>query len=200
MHDFVTTHPLFTKKILSKLFIGSFLDFSPALIFVLVFELSNFFVATAWFMFSTVVVSFIALAIEKRMPYFSFYISAITILFGASTLFFHSPNFIQIRDTVYDLVLALTLGIGYLKGKLLLKRVFTHSIKMSDDAWLRVTQAWIIFFIIGAILNEIARRVYDEGGWIWFKLGVLVVTFFFGLWVLFFFYKPDDQEIEGEKK
>jgi intracellular septation protein len=156
----VTSHPLFTKKVLSKLFIGSFLDFSPALVFVLVFELSDFFTATGWFMASTVVVTFIALAIEKRTPFFSLYIAAITILFGASTLFFHSPNYIQIRDTVYDLVLALTLLISYLKGKLLFKRVFSHSIRMSDSAWRNVTKAWIAFFTIIALLNEVVRRLY----------------------------------------
>jgi intracellular septation protein len=194
MRAWLALHPLWTKKILTKLFVGSFLDFSPALIFIATFELSNFYTATVWFMVSTVVVCLFAVLIEKRVPYFSIYISAVTLLFGASTLFFRSPDFIQIRDTVYDLVLALTLGVGYLKGRLLLKRVFSHSIQMSDKAWLHVTQAWVIFFIFGALLNEIIRRVFDVSGWVCFKSGMLLVTFFFGIWVLFYFYQPASKE------
>ena len=200
MQNFLAVHPLFTRRVLTKLLIGSVLDFSPPLVFVVAFELSDFFTATTWFMGATVLMSLFALLVEKRIPYFSLYISAITLFFGASTLFFHSPEYIQIRDTFYDLVLAVTLIYGYKKGRLLFKSVFSHSIKMADSAWEKITKAWITFFLIIAFLNEIARRVFDEGGWIFFKLGVLVLTSLFGLWVLYYFYEPALEERSDNKQ
>jgi intracellular septation protein len=194
MHRWLVAHPLFTKRVLSKLLVGSILDFSPPLVFIIAFELSDFFVATAWFMAATVLMSSVAFFIEKRVPYFSLYISLVTLFFGWWTLFFHDPHYIQIRDTFYDLVLALTLLYGYSKGKLLFKSAFSHSIKIADSSWERITQAWIIFFLLGASLNEVARRVFNEEYWLYFKLSFLVLTIMFGMWVLFYFYKPVEEK------
>ncbi len=190
MSIFNKAHPLLEKRILFKLLTGSLLDFSPPLVFIIAFELSDFYTATSWFMVATVLTSLFAIIVEKRIPYFSFYISFITLIFGASTLYFHHPQYIQIRDTVYDLVLAITLAWGYVHGKLFLKSAFSHSIKMPDSAWVSITRAWIVFLITIALSNEVARRVLTEGGWIYFKFIILVCTSLFGLWVLFHFYKP----------
>lgn len=199
MSSWLLAHPLFTKKVISKLFLGSLLDFSPPLVFIVLFELTmNFFTATFWFMVVTCIVALFARMVEKRTPYFSLYISLVTVLFGAFTLFFHNPEFLQIRDTLYDLVLGITLFAGLRKGKLFFKSAFTHSIRMADEAWRSVTLAWIYFFVVGAIGNEIARNVLTDDGWVFYKLVVLVLTFFFGIWCLFYFYKPEP-EIKTDK-
>lgn len=200
MIAWITEHPLFRKKTLQKFLLGSFLDFSPPLTFIIVFELSDFYTATAWFMAVTVLITGFAVFVEKRVPYFSIYISCITLGFGFWTLFLHDPDFVQMRDTFYDAVLALTLFIGMYKGKLFFKSAFSHSLIMTDYAWRKVTQAWILFFVFGGIANEVARRLFDEAGWVYFKIVVILATLFFGLWVLFYYYEPTPPTQEGEQK
>jgi intracellular septation protein len=195
MRSYLTRHPLFTKAILRKLFLGSFLDFSPTLVFVIVFEVSDFFTATLWFIIATLIASLFAIKIEKRVPYFSLYISLITLLFGGSTLFFRDPHYVQMRDTFYDLVLGCTVLYTYLRGRLVFKSIFSHSIVMSDDSWHRLTHAWIFFFFFLATSNEIARRVFDQEGWVIFKVIMLFVTTAFGFWALFFFYAPREEDL-----
>jgi intracellular septation protein len=196
MRSYLLAHPLFTKKILKKLFIGTLLDFSPTLVFVVAYECSNFFTATGWFIGSTVIASLVAVVREKRVPYFSIYIALVTLFFGGTTLFFHDPHFIQMRDTFYDVVLGLTVLISYLHGKLVFKSVFSHSVSMSDEAWNGLTHAWIFFFFGAAFSNELARYSLSPGGWVYFKVLMLFVTMCFGFWALFYYFEP---RMESEK-
>jgi intracellular septation protein len=106
----------------------------------------------------------------------------------------HDPDFIQMRDTFYDGVLALTLYFGLLRGKLFLRTAFQHTIIMIDSSWRSITKSWIVYFIIGGVANEIARRYLDEGGWIYFKIAALFVTVIFAFVVLFYFYKSEESE------
>lgn len=194
MRSYLLAHPLFTRRILKKLFVGTLLDFSPTLVFVVAYELSDFFTATGWFIVSTVIASGIALIREKRVPYFTIYIALVTLFFGGTTLVFHNPHFIQIRDTFYDLVLGLTVLFSYLHGKLVFKSVFSHSIVMSDEAWNNLTHAWIFFFFSAAAANELARHTFTPGGWVYFKVAMLFITMGFGFWTLFYFFEPREED------
>lgn len=200
MRDTVITHPLLRREVLRKLFVGTFLDFSPTLVFVVTYHLSDFFTATGWFMVATVCVALFALRVERRIPYFSLYLSLITLLFGASTLFFQQPHFIQVRDTVYDTVLGLTLLFGVVSRKLFLMNVFSHTIKMTVGAWSGMTYAWICYFLVAALSNEVARKVLQPGDWVIFKVTMLVFTACYGFFVLFYFYEPEDKDILIEKE
>jgi intracellular septation protein len=143
---------------------------------------------------ATVLASFFAIKAEKRVPYFSLYISCVTLLFGGSTLFFHEPHFVQMRDTFYDIVLGVTILWMYVHGKLVFKSVFSHSIVMSNNAWKNLTHAWIFFFFFLAGANEVARHVLTPGDWVLFKLAMLVVTTCFGLWALFYYFESIPEE------
>jgi intracellular septation protein len=194
MITWVKNHTLFKKNNLKKFIFGLFLDFSPPFVFVIVFEITDFYIATGWFVATTVCMSIIALLIEKRIPYFSLYISLVTFIFGSWTIVLRDPDFIQMRDTFYDIVLALTLYFGLLRGKLFLRTAFEHTIIMIDTAWRKITKSWIVYFIVGAVANEVARRYLDEEGWIYFKIITLFTTVIFTFCVLFYFYEPHQED------
>jgi intracellular septation protein len=194
MVNWLQRHPLIKRGNLKKFLFGLLLDFSPPFVFVIVFEITNFYVATGWFVATTFLMSLIAFFVEKRIPYFSLYISLVTFVFGSWTIVLRDPDFIQMRDTFYDAVLALTLYFGLLRGKLFLKTAFEHTIIMLDTSWQKITKSWIIYFIIGGVANEIARRYLDEENWIYFKIIALLVTVIFAFSVLLHFYEEDQKE------
>jgi len=141
---------------------------------------------TAAFMFAAM----IALAVSKwRLGKISpmLWFSTILIVgFGALTIFFGDPTFVQIKPTIIYAAMGAALIIGYFMGRALLQILLEAAFDGVDEAgWLKLSRNWGIFFLALAAINEGIRFNYnaDNGGfetWLWAKFWVFMpLTFLF---------------------
>lgn len=165
------------------------LDFGPIFVFVFVFEFAGFFKATFALMISTIVITVIAFKKEKRIPYFALLLTLLTLVFGYFTIELRDPKFIQIKDTIQDLILATTiLGSIYFK-KPLLKSLFSHLFDVSDSIWSAVAWNWGIHFLVLAALNEIVRTQFNPDLWVKYKIFAMLATITHGLIIAIYYRK-----------
>jgi intracellular septation protein len=99
--------------------------------------------------------------------------------FGALTVFFHDPFWIQIKPTAIYVLFAVVLFAGLLKGKPMLRYLLQSAFEGLDDTgWLKLSRNWAIFFVFLAGLNEVLRQVLTFGGWLQAKLWLFTALSF----------------------
>jgi intracellular septation protein A len=165
------------------------LEFGPILLFLISYHFFHIYKATFILMIMTIISTIATYRLQKRLPYVALYVALLTIIFGYMTIAHHQPKFIQIRDTMYDITLALTLLTGVIIDFSFLKLAFHSVLPMTISAWRKLTYSWIFFFIMGAVLNEYVRRVMNLHQWFEFKMTMIFVTIIFGCVTLYFFYE-----------
>jgi intracellular septation protein len=185
--------PTFSKKMLKHVVFSSLLEFGPVIVFLISFEHLRIYEATIILMIATIISTVATYRLQKRIPYLALYVAMITMIFGYMTVHFHKPKFIQMRDTLYDATCALTLIIGILMRVPFLKLAFGEVIPMTTRAWEKITYAWIGYFIIIAVSNEVVRRLFPIHVWFDFKGFVVGATIIFGLLVLYLNYEEHSE-------
>ena len=143
-------------------------------------------------MITTILSTYITFKKQKRIPYVGLYPSLITVIFGFITISYHLPKFIQIRDTLFDLSLGLTLLVAILSGKNILYETLDQSIPMMKSAWRNITYAWIAMYFFNALLNEIIRRNFSFHVWIEYKSWIVFGFIVYGLVTGYIFYRPKE--------
>ena len=132
-----------------------------------------------------IVAALAALAISKlRLGKISpmLWLSTVLIVgFGALTIFFGDPVFVQLKPTIIYVAFGLLLLGGYMRGKALLKILLETAFEgLSDEGWLKLSRNWGVFFLLLAWLNEFLRWYLDFGDWLAAKLWVfLPLSFLF---------------------
>jgi len=167
----------------------SLVEFAPIFVFVISFEIHGFYFATRALITITILLTIYTYFKEKRVPYFAFFVAATTIVFGFITLKHHNPHILQIRDTVYDALLGITLIVTLLNNKLLLKSLFGHIFKISDILWRKITWVWAINFFVLAGMNEYVRLHFHLGAWVYYKMFAMAITIALGLILLLIYRK-----------
>ncbi len=112
--------------------------------------------------------------------------STLIIGFGALTVFFGDPTWIQIKPTVIYVLFAAILFVGLRLGRPMLRDLLQSAFDGLDDAgWLKLSRNWAWFFVFLAVLNEVLRHYFnkDNGGfetWLTIKVwGVTTLSFAF---------------------
>lgn len=107
--------------------------------------------------------------------------TALIVGFGALTIFFGDPVFVQLKPTIIYSTFGIALLVGFAFGRALLKILLETAFEgLSDTGWLKLSRNWGILFLILAGLNEILRAQLSFEGWLWAKLWVfLPLTFIF---------------------
>jgi intracellular septation protein len=95
------------------------------------------------------------------------------------TLHRHNIDFIQIRDSVYDFTLALTLLVGLGFNSLLLKTALSSYVTLKDSAWKHFTYLWITFFFFSGLANEYIRHHVNITHWVDYKISMIIITLVF---------------------
>lgn len=163
--------------------LGFALDFGPLLIFFLAYKFVGIIAGTAAFMAAIVV----AVIISKwKMGKISpmLWLSAVLVIgFGALTIYFNDPRFIQIKPTIIYLGFAIILGVGLLRGKAMLKYLLQAAYEgLSDEGWLKLSRNWAIFFVAMAMLNEAMRLTLTFDLWLTLKVwGITILSFIFAI-------------------
>jgi intracellular septation protein len=112
------------------------------------------------------------------------WVSAILVTgFGALTLWFRDPHFIQLKPTLIYLLFAAILFGGLLRGKALLKYVLEYAFEGIDQSgWLKLSRNWALFFVGMAAMNEVLRSQFDFSTWLAIKTwGVTIIFFVFNM-------------------
>ncbi|MEL6878834.1 MAG: inner membrane-spanning protein YciB [Pseudomonadota bacterium] len=168
-------------------------DYGPLLVFLSVYkfyapeepepagELFAIIRGTGAFMLAAIV----ALAVSKwrlgRISPMLMFSTALIVGFGALTIFFGDPVFVQLKPTIIYGAFGVVLLVGWKMGKALLKILLEAAFEgLSDEGWLKLSRNWGVFFLLLAALNEGLRAYMTFEGWLWAKLWVfLPLTFLF---------------------
>lgn len=126
-----------------------------------------------------IVAALIALAVSKwRLGKVSpmLWLSTILIVgFGALTIFFGDPTFVQLKPTIIYVGFGVLLIGGWMRGKALLKYLLEAAFEgLSDGGWLKLSRNWGVFFLALAALNEALRFYLTFGDWLAAKLWVFM--------------------------
>lgn len=168
-------------------------DYGPLLVFLAVYrlnapddpepvgELLAIIYGTGAFMVAAVAALIISkwrLGKVSPMLWFS---TALIVGFGALTIFFRDPVFVQLKPTIIYAVFGVVLLVGWAAGRPLLRILLEAAFEgLSNSGWLKLSRNWGMFFLVLAGLNEALRANLDFEGWLWAKLWVfLPLTFLF---------------------
>lgn len=114
--------------------------------------------AGVWSLVATTILALIAaLVVLKRPPVMPFIAGAVTVSFGAIALYTHDPFWVQIKVTVFNLLIAVILFIGLRQRKYFFEFVFGKTFNYAEQGWYLLTRNVAIFFLITAVANEAVR-------------------------------------------
>ncbi|MBY8822903.1 septation protein IspZ [Sphingomonas colocasiae] len=163
--------------------LGMALDFGPLLVFFLTYKFTGVIAGTIAFMAAIAIAVIISkLKLGKVSP--MLWLSAILVIgFGALTVYFNDPRFIQIKPTIIYLLFSISLFVGLAMKKPLLKFLLQAAYDGLDEAgWMKLSRNWAIFFAGMALLNEAMRALLDFDLWLTLKVwGVTILSMVFAL-------------------
>ncbi|MEP2736834.1 MAG: inner membrane-spanning protein YciB [Erythrobacter sp.] len=155
-------------------FLGSYRYFAPEEPEA-VAELAAIIKGTVAFMIAAVIALIVSkwrLGKVSPMLWFS---TALIVGFGALTIAFGDPVFVQLKPTIIYASMGLALLVGWKMGKALLKILLEAAFEgLTEEGWLTLSRNWGVFFIALAGLNEALRYYMDFEGWLWAKLWVFM--------------------------
>ncbi len=167
------------------------LDFGPLLVFFLVYKfgspegspVTSAIYGTVAFMIAIVIAMIVSKwKLGKVSP--MMWMSAILILgFGALTIYFNDPRFIQHKPTIIYAGFALILFGGLLRGKAMLKSLLQAAFEgLTDEGWLKLSRNWALFFTAMAVVNELMVATLTFDWWLTIKVwGVTTASFIFAM-------------------
>jgi intracellular septation protein len=168
-------------------------DYGPLLVFLAVYrlnapddpepagELLAIIYGTGAFMLAAVT----ALVVSKwrlgRISPMLWFSTALIVGFGALTILFGDPVFVQLKPTIIYSVFGIALLAGFFTGRPLLRILLEAAFEgLSEKGWLKLSRNWGVFFLVLALLNEGLRAQLTFEGWLWAKFWVfLPLTFLF---------------------
>lgn len=161
------------------------LEWSPLIVFFLVFKLFGIYWATASLMLVCTVVMFVHRI--RAGSYKTMHVITVAVLavLGTATLLLHDKRFIQLKPTV---LLALTaaafLGSMVIGKQPLARRmlepVFEEPVQIPGPAWAVINLLWVGWFALLAAANLYVAHNYPESVWVNFKVfGISAATLVF---------------------
>jgi intracellular septation protein len=156
------------------------LEFGPVIIFFIVLQLTDVFLATGVLMGLMTAAAAIAWAIEGRVSGLILFGLVTVLAFGTLTLVLHDDEFIKIRPSIYFTTLAGVLLVGLAIGRLFLQSLFEYAFKIDDSGWRKLTWRMAGFFLVLAIANYAVSQNFSLETWASYKVfavPVLMVVF-----------------------
>ncbi len=123
-----------------------------------------------------------AFVLDRRVALFPLLAAVAVIGFGTAAVYVDNPTLFIIKDTVYNGLFALVLGIGALQGQGPLKYLFSSLFDLTERGWYLLSRRWAVFFLLLAVSNELVWRIFSEATWVSYKLGATIATLVFGLY------------------
>jgi intracellular septation protein len=163
------------------------IDIGPLLVFFLcnffapVPAVMKIFVATAAFIVAMVAAMLFSALRYRRISPLLWFSGVMVVILGGLTIWLHDRTFIQMKPTIYYVLVSALLFFGLATDRPLLQRVLGSTYPGLDEyGWQKLTRNWAIFFACMAVLNEAVWRNTSWDFWIGFKLwGAIPLTLLF---------------------
>ena len=161
--------------------LGPLLVFFVANFFAPVPAVLKIFVATGAFMVAMIAAMLFSAIRYRRISTLLWFSGIMVVILGGLTIWLHDRTFIQMKPTIYYVLVSALLWFGLATDRPLLQRVLGSTYPGLDETgWMKLTRNWAIFFAFMAVLNEAVWRSTSWDFWIGFKLwGALPLTFLF---------------------
>ncbi len=152
-----------------------FLNWSPLIVFFVIFKLFGIYWATASLMIASTLVLVAHRWHAGTFKPMHLITVAVVVVLGTATLSLHDKRFIQWKPTV---LLALTaaafLGSMVIGRQPLARRlfegVFKEPLDISAHTWLFINVLWVAWFALLAAANIYVARNFPESAWVNFKV------------------------------
>lgn len=152
-------------------FMKILLDFFPIALFFAAFKYQDIYLATAVLMVATVVQSAVLYALERRLQTLQKVTLVLILVFGSLTLALHDDRFIKWKPTVLYTAMALVLGLSQWRWERnFLRSMLGSQIALPDTVWVRLTYAWVAYFVFMAASNALVALLFSTETWVNFKL------------------------------
>ena len=140
------------------------LQFLPVIIFFVSYKTtSDLILATSLIIGSVLVCSALEYLVTKTVSRLQIFLIAAVLIFGIPTVLLKDPNFIKMKITKVNLILALAIFIFQV---ILKKNPFAYLLKkdlpIPDSAYALLSKMWMIFFVFAAGLNIIIAFYLPE--------------------------------------
>lgn len=172
-------------------------DLLPVVAFFVLYKLSDIYVATvAAIVASLLQVGFLWFR-HRRVEAMHLVTLAIIVVFGGATIVLHDPTFIKWKPTILQWLFALVfLGSHWVGEKPVVRRMLEKQMPLPEHLWIRLSAAWVGFFLVAGGANLYVAFHYDENTWVNFKLfGLMGLTMLFIIGQTLFL-MPYLQEVE----
>jgi len=163
------------------------IDYGPLLVFLGVYrfnapadpnpagELLAIIYGTGAFMVAAIIALISSRALLGKISPMLWFSTALIVGFGALTIFFGDPTFVQIKPTIIYALMGAALIVGFFMGRALLQILLEAAFEGVDEqGWLKLSRNWGIFFLFLAGLNEILRSQLSFESWLWAKFWVFM--------------------------
>lgn len=153
-------------------------DFLPILIFFVAYLIKDIYFATAIAIVTAILQVGIFWLKFRRFETMQVISLVMVIVFGGATLLLHDPIFIKWKFTVvYWLTGVFFLSTMFFGEKNLVQRVMDHQITLPKHVWRNLNLSWVIYFIVLGFVNIMIAFRLSTDGWMYFKLGVIGLSF-----------------------
>ena len=146
---------------MNKPFVKFVTDFGPLAIFLYIYYSSgkDIKVALVPFIIATLVALIIVWLLEKRIPMVPLLGGLLITFFGGLTIYFDNPIFIYVKPTIINILFGLALLFGkHFTTEPILKKILGNALSLTEEGWKIMTNRWMYFFFLLALLNEIVWR------------------------------------------
>lgn len=165
-------------------------DIIPLIVFFITYKLYDLITATGALILTTILICALLYILYKQKPSKMVIAStAIMTVMGSISFYTQNTEFIKMKPTILYAACAMTLLIGMLCNKLLIKMVLSHIFDLDNKKWHKITWQWIGLLCISAAINEFTWRFIGEQAWIYLKIGAMPVMLMIFLSIQLYLYK-----------
>jgi intracellular septation protein len=159
------------------------LEWSPLIVFFIVYKLAGIYWATAALMLACVLQLAIHRFATGKFKTMHIVTVAVVLVLGSATLLLHDRRFIQWKPTVLlGAAAAAFLGSMFIGKQPLARRMleaaFPEPIQISVHAWLLINALWVGWLAVLAGVNIYVAWNFSENTWVNFKLFGLPIALF----------------------
>ncbi len=148
-------------------------DFGPLVVFAITYKLEGIYWATGALMITAPLALAYGYAQKKRLEPVPLVTAVIVLVFGGLTIALGDPRFIYVKPTLVSGLAGVTLVVGALAKKSLMKPLFGTALELSELGWRALSMRFGLFMMGVAATNELVWRTFTparETVWIYFKL------------------------------
>ena len=160
-------------------------DFLPLIAFFAGYKLSgdNIFFATGVLIVAVIVQTAVQWIRHRKISPMALVSAVLLLVFGGLTLAIHDKIFLQWKFSIVNwLFAAAFLASHFLGDRPVIQRIMGDNVTLERGLWLRLSWAWIVYFIVMGAINLYVAYNFSENAWVNFKLyGSIGLTIVFAL-------------------